>query len=1368
MARYALVIGISEYSDSLLPNLTKTASDAKAIAALLRESNTFQKVTVLPSPVNQQAFVQALKKFLEEADKNEALIYYTGHGITQVIEDSFGRTTKQGHLVMSDSRVTLNPQKECIAISSSIPLPEFNQVIQDSNLSNLVVLLDCCHSQYVLERGLLERLTAFSANTDYYFVAACRTTEASRAKKSEQHSVFTGALLAALAAENADEDGVVTGDRVFDCLYRGLRGLGQEPIRMGWGRSIPIVIYPEKRLEPATRFNPTNPYVGLAAFEASQQDYFFGREQAIGVLLDRMTVARFLAVTGSSGCGKSSLVKAGLLPQLAIDHPIATMTPGTDPLETWQKLLQQHQTPERPLVLLIDQFEELFTLCQDAEKQQAFIQHLVAEATQADRTTQVLLTIRNDFLDRCAKFPEVAALINSKAPPKLYLVPELSLAELQAAIVKPALRHGVTFTEGLAADIAAEVMDQRGSLPLLQYALTKLWDACISENSPDRLLTREAYEQIGGVNGALRDTANLLYETSSSTEQPLIRKLMLELVRVNDDQSRTRRRVSRDRLEKVVAPADQLQAILDKLTRNRLIVLDERAIEVTHEALLTEWTLLDSWIKAEQEQIYLRDQVEACYKDWQERYQRSPDALLSGALLAAVEEKLDWQHLPETEFVRQSIEKRQREVRFYRTSAIGAFIALACITMISTVGAMLWRSADRNQIEAFSTSAISEFNLNRNTFDGLLEALKAGKALQNSFWFRNDPELRTKVMTALAANTYWVREKNRLEGHSNYVQSVAISPDKNLEEQIIATASFDNTVRLWDRHGKLLNEIEGSSAFTDVSFSQDSKVLATVSLDGTFQLWNRDGTHRIAFRRQSTKALRSVSFSPTEMIVATAGEEGVVYTWNAQGKLLYKWAAHNSRISNVTFSPDGKILATAGRDGTTNFWDLKGQRLNPTLRGDGKAVLRVKFSPNPQIVAIAREDGSAILWNWRTRTAKAILKSHTKGVTDVIFSNAGSRIITASMDGTIKLWDSNGQLLETLEGHLNRINQLAFDQNNHILISVGNDKAVRVWQLHYPYLKILNHHNSVKSLNISLDEQYIASVDTDNIVYLWNLTSNLKHPYNAWQEDTIVSEISFSPDSKTLALAREDGRISLKDLDGNLLHSFKRDTNEVLGVSFSRSNSLLASVGFNKLVSLWKPTGQLVNSWQAHNAIIYRVKFSPDNTIIATSADDGTVNFWNQNGKPKGTLIGHKAAIYNLSFSPDNQVIATASADSTAKLWSLNGNLLNTLIGHSEGVTGVDFIPRDGRIIATSSDDRTVKLWQRNSTLIVTLLGHTSYINWLQFSPDSKTLATAGGDKRVILWKIDDLTLDSLMNRGCQWSKNYRQNYKDLTNLCNN
>lgn len=1119
MARYALVIGISNYNDPLIKNLTKPKSDAIAIADLLKKSGNFQKVTVLTETVkqptvNHQRCIHTLKKFLEEADKNEALIYYTGHGITHVIVDSFGQKTgKEGHLVMSDTCITLDSQKDCTYITSSISLPDLNSNIirNTSNLSNLVVLLDCCHSGYALENGLLN---ALKVNTDYFFIAACRTTEASRAWQREQHSVFTGALLAALAAENANENGTITGDRVFDSLSSRLRGSEQEPMRMGLGRAIPIVSYAEKHQEPVTRFNSTNPYVGLAAFEPSQKDYFFGRKQAIRDLFDRIIKGRFLTVTGSSGCGKSSLVKAGLLPELEIDHTIAIMTPGAEPLELWQKLLPHHQNPEQRLVLLIDQFEELFTLCQDAEKQQNFIQQVVAEATQTDRDIKIILTIRNDFLDRCAKFPEVAALINSQDPPQWYLVPELSLPELQDAIEKPALRHGVEFDEGLAASIAAEVMDERGSLPLLQYALTKLWEACISENSPERILTRAAYEQIGGVKGALRETANLMYESSSSTEQPLIRTLMLELAQRSNQQSSTRpednrdnlekvvftrRRVSRDRLEKVVAPAEQLQPILDKLTRNRLIVLDERSVEVTHEALLTEWTLLDSWIQAKQEQIYLRDQVESCYKDWQERYQQSQDALLSGALLASVEEKLDWQQLPEAEFVRQSIENRERSAKAQLRKQRQFFLLASAFLMSIVAGTFIYAQATRReaiaaqdkQAETLVTLAESQFKDNQQ-FEAFKTSLKALNVL------KNQPNIDSeKYLERIQSIIYETKERNNWKAHSTAIYGLslnhALSNLSSPKEVSIVSSDASGEIKLWNIKGEQIDPPlpRQSGYIINIAFSHDGKLLAATSTSGEVQVWNLKNKSKKVIGNH-TGGVHAVVFNKENTLLASVGKDSLIRLWQISGKNRLSLPYLNA--NNFTVNPSKTIT-----------------------------IIGLDLHPTQDLIAYAgNNDYNVRLWKWNTDRKPTIIGSHNVAVNDVKFSPDGLLLATASNDGLIKIWSitnqrENIELVAEIQAHNLGTYSMAFSQKGDFLASSGADGIVKVWNLD----KVINEYRQMK-----IPVKPNAEKEKGNIVFLEGHNLDVHRVEFAFSRDP-----SFPKDNndRFIVSAGEDSTIRVWD-----------------------------------------------------------------------------------------------------------------------------------------------------------------------------------------------------------------------------------------------
>ena len=476
MARYALVIGISEYQSSNLLRLPKTVTDAEAVVQILKQYGDFQIVKRLPERWNQQnndyeigtkavtgnELGQALRTFLlEQAYRSDALIYFSGHGIT--VSDNLGQT--KGYLATSDC-VLETDGKRIVGQQHGIALDSLNELIRAAELSSLVLLLDCCHGGYFLERQLVEQtLTAFSSQKDYYIITACRTFEQAWAMHDEKHDVFTGAVLDGLAIENAGKDGSVSGDRLFDHISRQLKGKRQEPIRMGWGKSITVVNYPLNENTPsvAFTFNRENPYQGLQAFELGKEKYFFGRELAIRALVDRLNNARFLSVIGRSGCGKSSLVKAGLLPELQSDRlpgssqwEIEIFTPGIDPLGKLTEILTRRHQENKPFVLFIDQFEEVFTLCNDEAKRQSFMRLMADEATASDRITRVIVAIRGDFLDRCAAYPEAVNLINRTQPPT-YVVEPLSRQEIEETIEKPAELHGVGFEPGLVSQIAEDV-----------------------------------------------------------------------------------------------------------------------------------------------------------------------------------------------------------------------------------------------------------------------------------------------------------------------------------------------------------------------------------------------------------------------------------------------------------------------------------------------------------------------------------------------------------------------------------------------------------------------------------------------------------------------------------------------------------------------------------------------------------------------------------------------------------------------------------------------------------------------------------------------------------------------------------------------
>uniref|UniRef100_UPI0026134288 nSTAND1 domain-containing NTPase n=1 Tax=Mastigocoleus sp. MO_188.B34 TaxID=3036635 RepID=UPI0026134288 len=842
MARYALLVGISEYRSSRLPNLSKTATDAQAVANLLKKSDLFQEITILTENVTGKKLGEKLQTLLrQQASKNEALIYFTGHCVT--VTGNLGE--KRGTLATSDCEPEWHNQ-QVVGISGGIALDELNELIRKSDLSNLVVILDCCHAEYFLEQGLVTRLTAFSLNIDYYFITACRSFEQARAKRSETHSVFTGALIAALSPDNADKVGVISGDRLFDALSRQLKHSGQEPIHMGWGRSIPIVKYSIKEPKSLTpkELRRDNPYLGLSSFDAAQAEYFYGRERAVRELLDRLTQSRFIAVIGASGCGKSSLVKAGLLPQLQSDRipgsgqwDIVLCTPGQYPLQNLTEILHQQHQRNQPFLLFVDQFEELFTLCRYQEEQQQFIRMLSEEVNNPE--VRILIAIRGDFLDRCTQFPEVVKLINSTEPPGTYVVTPLTFTELEEAIEKPAALHGVTYEQGLVSQIAADVVGQPGALPLLQYALQELWRNCI-EDKAESYLTKQAYKKIGRVQGALKRRADLLYESFSTADQAFVRQLMMELVELGNGQEVTRRRTSWKRLREIADTPFALEWVISQLTNQRLIVTDAKTIEVAHEALLSEWTLLKGWIEENRENIRLRRRLENYCREWLEK-EKSEAYLLTTGRLAAIEEWVEkcQPRLPEieAEYLSRSQEKRDREkkAKLRRERRIWQLLVGLFATggfAIATGGLIAAGIAQKGELEILTTQVEIHFNNHQQ-----LEALQASvKVLDKMRKVWINPIInRNFYLRRLQPVIYSIRERNRLQGNNKILYSVTISPNSKM----IASSGSDRIITLWTIEGKPLTKFNGhDKEIYSVRFSHNGKFIGSAGFDGTVNVWD--------------------------------------------------------------------------------------------------------------------------------------------------------------------------------------------------------------------------------------------------------------------------------------------------------------------------------------------------------------------------------------------------------------------------------------------------------------------------------------------------------------------------------------------------
>ncbi|NEO99347.1 MAG: hypothetical protein F6K58_11830 [Symploca sp. SIO2E9] len=903
-------------------------------------------------------------------------------------------------------------------------------------------------------------------------------------------------------------------------------------------------------------------------------------------------------------------------------------------------------------VMIIDQFEECFTMSEHHQRQE-FFDGLIDLLDNLDNL-YVLIGIRSDFRGRLREYPQLVERIN-----RPYInVEHLSREEIEEAIAKPAKLVGLGIEGALQQQLINDVEDYPGSLPLLQYTLTELWKQ--SRQQQEKFLRLETYRKLGGIEGTLEKRANQVFDSLSRVEQAVARRLFLELTQVGDTLD-TRRRVRLGELVNSHHSLEILDVVSEKLASkdNRLITRSNEensqdvVLDVVHEALIRHWGRLLEWKQSYREAMVVERKLEAAAQEWQEKGKRRDDAglLLQGGRLVEAEEYLETYDelgmlngLAE-EYIQVSRQKHKQMNRNRKLVAGGFIGVLVLGTVVSTY---LWldvrrqaRKAEESEIEVLNELTKEVWRL-KQPFEALKESLKIVGKLQKADWIKGDT--RVGAIGNLRQSLYGVKEFNSLDKHSHYVNSVAFSRDGNT----IASASSDNTVKVWNREGKLLHTFSRhSDSVNSVAFSRDGKTIASASDDKTVKVWNREGKllHTLSGHSDS---VNSVAFSRDGNTIASASWDKTVKVWNREGKLLHTLTGHSDVVNSVAFSRDGNTITSASDDKTVKVWNLEGKLLH-TLTGHSDIVYSVAFSRDGKTIASASGDKTVKVWNLEGKLLHT-LTGHSDGVISVAFSRDGKTIASASDDKTVKVWNLQGKLLHTLTGHNHYVNSVAFSRDGNTIASASSDKTVKVWNRAGKLLHTLTGHNHY------------------------------------------VNSVAFSPNGKTIASASWDNTIKVWNLQGKLLHTLTGHSHYVNSVAFSRDGNTIASASWDKTVKVWNREGKLLHTLTGHSHYVNSVAFSRDGNTIASASWDKTVKVWNREGKLLHTLTGHSDVVNSVAFSRDGNTIASASRDKTVKVWNREGKLLNTLTGHSDLVISVAF-SRDGNTIASASSDKTVILW---------------------------------------------------------------------------
>lgn len=677
---------------------------------------------------------------------------------------------------------------------------------------------------------------------------------------------------------------------------------------------------------------------------------------------------------------------------------------------------------------------------------------------------------------------------------------------------------------------------------------------------------------------------------------------------------------------------------------------------------------------------------------------------------------------------------------------------LGLASVLSRQAMLEKRQAILSQIHAAVTTS-QVMLVSDRPLEALLYALKAAGELRQ-LGSEKRPELREQVQTTLQESINFVTEINRLEGHSGGVKQVCFSPNG----EWIATASEDQTVRIWNRHGQLLKTLTGHQGeVNSATISPDSRTIASASADGTVKLWDGNGKLLRTIPVQQGQVY-DVSFSPDGQRLAIATAQSTVTVWNMQGQRLQELKGHQGAVYSVDFSADGRAIATASADGTIKLWSEDGQLVR-SLTGHQGEVRDVSFSPKGNILASAGEDETVRIWN-RQGALLHTLTGHTNWVYGVGFSPDGKTLVSASADMTVKLWHSDGHLLRTLTGHSDDVYAIAFSPDSQVLATASLDNTVKLWNpFQTPTTVLRGHTDWVSTAIFSPDGQTVATSSLDKTARIWQRDGHLLHILKGHTGK--IYGIAFSPDGQTLATSSGDRTVRLWNRNGNLVRTLTGFRDWVGMVQFSPDGQLLGATGGDRTLTLWNRDGRLIRTLKGHDDWIYDLDFSPNSQLIATVGEDKTAIIWSRDGRLLHRLKGHSAQTFGVSFTPDGRSLATASGDGTVKLWSVEGTLLQTITVSDRAVLVVTFSP-DGRKMATGGEDGIIRLWTRDGQLLNTLKGHTNGIWGIAFSPDGQRLITGSQDNTAIIWDLNKVgSLDTLVQQGCHWVQDYVESHQN-------
>lgn len=1138
-----------------------------------------------------------------------------------------------------------------------------------------------------------------------------------------------------------------------------------------------------------------SPFRGLEAFDEQHSGHFFGRDREIAAFLELLRDRPVAPVVGPSGVGKSSFVRAGVIPRLreADAWTVLLMRPGRRPLRTLADLLlptgaaasttytgptpapvsatqpriggggsslsasadlaaelaatpqrlalwlQRRAEEERGRVLLVvDQFEEVFSQVRDEEERRAFVRAICGAADDARGPVRVVFTVRDDFLGRVARGgapPEALAHVTVLRSP--------GEDGLRAILAGPLAAAGYGFDDpALAEDIVRAVRGEPSPLPLLQFALRTLWER---RDHARRLLTREAYEAIGGVEGALAEHADGVLAGMTDTQVALARDILLRLVGGGGTATAggpvlTRMTLRRSRVLDGLGP--DAPAVLDQLADARLVTvrrgigreLDDADLEIVHESLLHGWERLRRWIVRGRDQLALLAEVGQAAELWRRRGSRTEEAWTGAPLDDAVRALKRMNTSPPADvraFIGAGQAVQQRRTRRRRSLIAGA-VALAVATVLGLVGVNLSLSAKEREAHAARLRAEQgrASALREGAHAALLRGamIEARAKLRDALEVEDSPAARILWWTLSHRPLVWQRDagvfieglafsptdhtlamggadrsvrlidvwtgdEQVLRGHQDKVWAVAFSPDSRW----VASGSWSGEIRLWDRSGGDPRVLEGhEAAVRDLAFSPDGGLLASSSYDGTVRLWPLPAPGEPTVLTADGESLRGLAFHPEGSELACGSRAGTIRVWPldrpGEPELLF---GHERTVRSVAYSADGGLLASASTDGTVRIWD-RGRTAEPRiLAGESGKLMDLAFHPSRPLVMASGTSGEILVWDLEEDSPPRSVGSHGETVYTLALSSDGRWLAAADSIPRVRIWDLEVVPVTRRDrGHVGPVYAAAFAPDASVLASGGMDRTVRLWDVESgeEIAVRTDHSDAVHGLSFAPDGLTLASGSWDSTVRVLD-TDGLALRRVLASAFMGIHDMTHGPAGRRLLTGSGDGVVRMWNVeDGTLEYAIRGVDHAVFGVDLSPDGRQLAHTASSQIRICDAGSGTDCRTLRGHEGAVRGLSFGPEGRRLASGAHDGTVRLWNLDSGIGRVFDDAHGRAYHLRFHPDGRHLGVPYSDQVARIWDLDTGEAIELRGHRGEVNLLRF-SSDGALVATVSDDGTARVW---------------------------------------------------------------------------